>query len=193
MNVNIQDPRTPINPSKTITPPYFGKKPGVINFSGFFPRPPQNPSKIPSYQVLSPSNSPITKKIYPLVYPEPTKNNVPSYMERDNQTTPLKLVPITNIKEVKNDISEALSTTSTSPENTRSTAKAIEENDFSENDLQTLNKPIKSPSEFTSTVIPILSVIVVFCTVGAVAVFFRKRIYLSKPKESKKDMVSIQS
>lgn len=186
VNVNIQDPRTPINPSKPLSPPYgFGKKPGVISFSGFFPRIPSNGPKIPNYPVLPPSDSPMTKNVYPPIYQQPVKNNVPSQRIRNNQTTPLKLVPI---KEVKNDISEKPPTTETTSGSTITVPKIVKEEPDSGNELH-LERPIKSPSEFTSTIIPILSVVVVFCTVGAVAVLFRKKIILTKPNESKKDMV----
>lgn len=171
MNVNIQDPRTPINPSKPISPPYgFGKKPGVINLPGFYPRQPQNTQKIPNYQVLSPQ------------YSQPS-SQITSYKE----TTPLKLVPV---KEVKDNITTKTIGSVITPHTTKATTTTKEQSD-SENDLHSLESPVKSQPEFPNALIPILSVVVVFCTVGAVAVFFRKKIYLTKPKDSKKDMVSV--
>lgn len=189
VNVNIQDPRVPINPSKPIKPPYgFGSKPSSINFQGLFPRPPQNSPKIPNYQILPPNDAAIAPNGYPSKYLEPVKNTSPVQRIRNNQTTPLKLVPIIPVTEVRNDISvETLSPVS-SARTDKTTVKAKESG--TENDLLSLERPIKSPAEFTSTIIPILSVVVVFCTVGAVAMLFRKKIYLAKPKDSKKDMVS---
>lgn len=186
VNVNIQDPRTPINPSKPLSTPYgFGKNPGVINFPGLFQRIPSNGQKIPNYQVLPPSDSPMTKNVYPPVYQQPVNFNLPHQRIRNNQTTPLKLVPI---KEVRNEISEKPPSTETTTSTAKSSSKTVKEEPDSGNELP-LDKPIKSSSEFTSAIIPILSVVVVFCTVGAVAVLFRKKIILTKTNESKKDMV----
>lgn len=190
VNVNIQDPRRPINPSKPITPPYgFGETPGRINLANFFPRIPANSAKIPNYQVLPPNDSPMTKNVYPPVYQGTTKNNFPRV--RNNQTTSLKLVPIPVIPEVKNDVSEEKPSETPTPKTAKTTSKPVkvEEEEDNENKLLSLERPLKNHSVFANTVIPILSIIVVFCTVGAVAVLFRKKIYLAKSKDPKGDMV----
>lgn len=167
-------------------------------FQSFFPRLSQNPSKHRNYQVSLPSGSHSSKQVYPPGYSESNKDNIPAGIERFNQSTSLKLVPVRNIEEVKNDISKVHSstiTTSLSTKNDEIRSDQIspirnEENGTSVNNLHSIDKPIKSPSEFTNTIIPIISVVVVFGIIGAVTVFFRKKIYLSKPKDSKMDMVS---
>ncbi|KAF5289644.1 hypothetical protein FQA39_LY15002 [Lamprigera yunnana] len=56
-----------------------------------------------------------------------------------------------------------------------------------------IDQTLKSIPELTVTIVPIVSVIAIFLTVGIVALLFRKKICLGRTKDSKEDMRKVSS
>ncbi|KAJ8939584.1 hypothetical protein NQ314_011081, partial [Rhamnusium bicolor] len=129
----------------------------------------------------------------PAVPFNPSQPNRPPFSlkkpaEITNKNTPTELKPVTVEKEeIENAITEKTEIATSTKKTT--TTKSVENDDVGLiNELLSTDDPVKSPPEFTATVIPIISVCAVFLTVGIIAVVFRKKIYVGKSKDSKEDM-----
>lgn len=189
VNVNIQDSRIPINPSKPITLPFnFGRKSIMNNFKGIYSRPTQSTqSKKPQNSDYSPDgNLPAVLNIFHPNYSISHRNEMLTQKMVDNQSTSLKLIPIKPFNHVETNLQHSTGSVTTPRQN--QTAKKVlnDDSEFENNSLE----PIQSSTEDTSIFVPILSVLVVFCTVGAVAILFRKNIYFAGTKDIKKSTVS---
>lgn len=58
------------------------------------------------------------------------------------------------------------------------------------NDLSPVDQPVKSVSDLTITLAPVVSVCAIFLVVGIIALVFRKKICLGRTKSNKDEMVS---
>lgn len=59
-----------------------------------------------------------------------------------------------------------------------------------ENDIFPVDQPVKSVPDLAVTLVPVISVCVIFLIVGGIALIFRKKICLGRTKSTKDDMVS---
>ncbi|KAG5892404.1 hypothetical protein JTB14_014754 [Gonioctena quinquepunctata] len=153
---------------------------------------PQLPSRPPSSHIPSIFNNPsvinypsFVPKQQPL-FPLPPRAEVPPPPPPKKGTTILKPVPVERQEEVKNSIKEK--TESTTVTTLRKTTEAALDNEIeSTNPVGKLDESLK-PQEVTATVVPVISVLAVFLTIGIIAVIFRRKIYFGKPSDSKDDM-----
>lgn len=188
VNVNILNQSLRFNPSKSNRPPFsLGQNSNFFKYPGALPSPPPLPPSLSNYNPPPEiSNNPYIQKQHIFQqksYPEPNTRR-PERKPDKNVSTVLKPVPVE--KEVDNDLSQKTETTTSTQKPT--TATAVDKDVEATNELL-VDQSVKSPPELTATIIPIASVIAVFLIVGVVAIVFRKKIYLGKPKDSKDDMV----
>lgn len=119
--------------------------------------------------------------------PPPFTGNVKNGHQKPKNDVTTHLRPVKVEKEdVKNDLSEEKKETTTVRINV--TQKSSTTESYGDNKL--FDQAVKSPPDVTVTVVPIISVCVVFLMVGIIALVFRKKIHLGKPKSSKEDIVS---
>ncbi|KAJ3640586.1 hypothetical protein Zmor_027142 [Zophobas morio] len=137
---------------------------------GFPPRP-----EYEQRPPLVPNNPPPQIRNYPP--PEPLFHPKPS---TSTYLRPVKLEP----KEVKNDINED----ETREQETTTVKNATDVPSTQNYDENKFDQAVKSPPDIAVTVVPIISVCAVFLMVGVIAVVFRKKIHLGKPKGSKDDI-----
>ncbi|XP_018563441.2 tyrosine kinase receptor Cad96Ca-like, partial [Anoplophora glabripennis] len=191
VNVNILNESLRYNPSKSNRPPFsLGQNANIFKYPGVLPpKPPPLPPSLPDYTNNPPpeiSNNPYIQRQHIFqqkTYPEQNTRK-PEKKSDKNVATILKPVEIE--KEVDNNLSEKTESTTNTQKPT--TARPVNKDIESTNELLTVDQSVKSLPELTATVIPIASVFAVFLTVGVIAMVFRKKIYLGKPKDSKEDM-----
>ncbi|XP_060523799.1 tyrosine kinase receptor Cad96Ca-like [Cylas formicarius] len=168
--VNILNASSPLrsSPKRPAFPPSTGVfPPGFINYPGFNSR----PAPIPQGVLNNLTNNP----------PSSITNNpsTPHFQQKAPKITQLKPVEGVDAEE-KGPSRVGTTSTATIPK------KDVKEESV-ENDLGD-DYGVRESSEIGSTVVPIMSVLAVFFTVGVLAAIFRKRIYLGKTKKSKEDM-----
>lgn len=188
VNVNILNASIRFNPSISNRPPFsLGQNSNFFKYPGGLPTPPPLPPSISNYNPPPEiSNNPYIQKQHIFqqkTYPESSTRKPERKIEK-NAPTILKPVPVE--KEVDNDVSEKTEATTSTRKPT--TAGTVDKDVELTNELL-VDQSANTPPELTATVIPIASVFAVFLTVGVIAMVFRKKIYLGKPKDSKDDMV----
>ncbi|XP_023311404.1 tyrosine kinase receptor Cad96Ca, partial [Anoplophora glabripennis] len=191
VNVNILNESLRYNPSKSNRPPFsLGQNANIFKYPGVLPpKPPPLPPSLPDYTNNPPpeiSNNPYIQRQHIFqqkTYPEQNTRK-PERKSDKNVATILKPVEIE--KEVDNNLSEKTESITNTQKPT--TARPVNKDIESTNELLAVDQSVKSLPELTATVIPIASVFAVFLTVGVIAMVFRKKIYLGKPKDSKEDM-----
>ncbi|KAJ8983276.1 hypothetical protein NQ317_010526 [Molorchus minor] len=186
VNVNILKSSARFNPSKPDRPPFPLGGSSSFNFPDLFNKRPSVPiysNNPPVAEDKSPSYIPPRPYFQQKTYPE--SNTGKSQEKYNNTITELKPVPV--LKDViENTITEKTEISRTTEKSTTTKASSKEDVELT-NELLS-SDDVKSPPEFTATVIPIISVGAVFLTVGIIAVVFRKKIYIGKTKDSKEDM-----
>lgn len=108
--------------------------------------------------------------------PTTATSRQPYFQQKPNPSThlrPVKIEPI-NID----------------PEEKKETTVVKVETTTKSHENRTVDQAVKTPPDIAVTVVPIISVCAVFLMVGIIAVVFRKKIHLGKPKSSKDDIVS---
>lgn len=155
--------------------------PGLKSPPGFMPnfnaRPPPAVPKNPPAEI---ANNPPPMPSQPHFLP---KTERPA----KNSTTLLRPVKVAT-NDVKNELEEETTTTR------RSTTKKTTATPVSggnTNNISPLDQAVKSDPDLTVTIVPIISVCAIFLMVGIIAIVFRKKIHLGKPKAAKDDMVRI--
>ncbi|KYB29498.1 tyrosine kinase receptor Cad96Ca isoform X2 [Tribolium castaneum] len=108
--------------------------------------------------------------------PTTATSRQPHFQPKPNVTTLLR--PI-KIEPVKNEIDEKEEATTRKITKTTPTVQPLN---------KTIDQAVKTPPDLAVTVVPIISVCAVFLMVGIIAIVFRKKIHLGKPKSSKDDI-----
>ncbi|CAH1176852.1 unnamed protein product [Phaedon cochleariae] len=148
-------------------------QPPLVNYPSFVPKQSYNGNSYGQHQ------GPAGGK--PAVMPQPVRPEAPG----TRTTTILKPVPV-ETKPADTPSTKAPTTSTHKPVGIEPEAV---DNDIEERKkVLELNKTMKPPEEVAATVIPIVSIIAVFLTIGILAVIFRKKLHLGKPKDTKEDM-----
>lgn len=173
-----------LNSTASTLSSYNGKRPPFL--PAFNPRPPPSISNNPP---------PIPPGQQPYFHPKPyldltTRKPIISTTKKPNTT---HLLPVT-FNDVNNDIDNySLTTRATTITTSTTTAKR---NYFTNeidapNETFAVDQPVKSVPDLTVTLVPVISVCVIFLIVGGIALIFRKKICLGRTKSAKDDMVSL--
>lgn len=185
-----------LNSTLSTLPLYNGNKLRPPSFlSAFNPRPPPSIGNNPSPPIPPPGGGHhqqqqpyFQQKTY---FELTTKNSILNLSNQKLNTT--HLLPIINNSTDGNRSST--STTVTSQISNVTTTKTIvndEDNIIGgQKDIFPIDRPVKSVPDLAVTLIPIISVCVIFLIVGGVALIFRKKICIGRAKSTKDDMVSV--
>lgn len=181
--VNVLNSSAPSSTNRASYPGKLPHPPSLFNFPNYGKRPSQSVVNNPPPAIANnPPPQPNRKsQAQEKTYPEYENSETPQ-VRTYPQNTKTHLLPVAKLPE----------TTSNVPEDTDDVLKDDKKKtNIPNNDLSAVDQPVKSASDLTITLAPVVSVCAIFLVVGIVAFVFRKKICFSRTKSSKDDMVSI--
>lgn len=176
-----------LNSTRRFSSPIPGSKNNILNNAGFLNINFKQPPPVPKYPPPNIANNPP---------PNPARQ---PFFQQKIERNPLKSTTSTVLlpvkipdRDIRNELKEDEQVMQEKQENDKKLLETSNKTSLEnkENSVEPVDQAVKSPSDLTVTIVPVISVCIVFLIVGVIAVIFRKKIYLGKPKGSKDDIVS---